>query len=520
MSADRPDYLIVGSGLAALAFAALMSRRGRRVRVIEAHEHPGGYAHTFEAAGFRFNAQLHYVWNCGEGETVHRFLSKLGLVDDVRFVRYDPLGFDRMRMPGYALDIPGDPALLKERLIALFPGHRQALVGFVDEVFATAAEIDSVPTPVTPRDLLRARRFRRVIRYRRASLQDVFDRFALPLPAQTLLGLQWPDFLLPPARLSFFAWVMLFVGYCRGAYYPERHFEHVVDSLVATIEAGGGEVILGQRVIDFLFAGDRLTGVRAEVVDDRGIGEGERVDHFGGEVICNMDPRAAAAIIGPDRFSRTLRRRLDYAYSPSNFVAYLGVEGIDLRDYGFGRSNLFHTDEPDLNRAFAQMERHGDYRRPSFAMTTPSLLTDDASDRPPGAQIVELLTVADFSRFAHLRSSNIKAYNAKKREVFEAMLAVIERDYVPGFGDRICFKMLGSPTSNLRYCLSPQGNSYGSDMGPGSIGPGRLDHRSEIPGLYFCNASAGYGGFAGTIWTGSRLYEELTGDRFLAHAGG
>jgi len=517
MTGDRPDYLIVGSGLAALAFGALMARRGRSVRVLEAHEHPGGYAHTFEAAGFRFNAQLHYVWNCGEGETVHRFLSKLGLAADVQFVRYDPLGFDRMRMPGYALDIPGDPALLKARLVALFPQNRAAIIGFVDEVFATAAELDSVPTPISPRDLLRVHRFRRVLRYRKASLQDVFDRFDLPLPVQTLLGLQWPDFLLPPRRLSFFAWVMLFVGYCRGAYYPERHFEHVINSLVGTIESSGGEVILGQRVIDFLFDGDRLKGVRAEVVDARGIAEGERVDHFGGDVICNMDPRAAATIIGPERFSSTLRRRLDYTYSPSNFVAYLGVEGIDLRDYGFGRSNLFHTDGPDLNSAFTRMERYGDYSKPSFAMTTPSLLTEDSSDCPPGTQIVELLTVADFGRFAHLRSSNIKAYNAKKREVFESMLRVIERDYVPGLGDRICFKMLGSPTSNLRYCLSPEGNSYGSNMGPESIGPGRLDHRSTIPGLYFCNASAGFGGFAGTIWTGSRLYEELTGDRFLDH---
>ncbi|MCA9659991.1 MAG: NAD(P)/FAD-dependent oxidoreductase [Myxococcales bacterium] len=520
MRPDRPDFIVVGSGLAALSFAALMARRGRAVRVIEAHEHAGGFAHTFEAAGFRFNAQLHYVWNCGEGQTVNRFLSKLGLVDDVRFVRYDPLGFDRMRMPGYALDIPGDPALLKSRLAALFPGERARLEAFVDEVFATADELDRVPTPVTPRDLLRAGRFRRVIRYRGASLQDVFDRFDLPLPAQTLLALQWPDFLLPPARLSFFAWVMLFVGYCRGAYYPERHFEHVIDTLVATIKQAGGEVILGQRVIDFLFAGDRMVGVRAEVVDKRGIAEDLRVDHFGGAVVCNMDPRAAAAIIGPERFSAKLRRRLDYTYSPSNFVAYLGVEGIDLRDYGFGRSNLFHTEEPDLNRAFMQMERFGDYRRPSFALTTPSLLTDDASDRPPGTQIVELLTVADFARFAHLRSANIKAYNAKKREIFASILRIIERDYVPGFGDRICFKMLGSPTTNLRYCLAPEGNSYGSDMSPASVGPGRLDHRSSIPGLYFCNASAGYAGFAGTVWTGSRLYEELTGDRFLDHGHG
>lgn len=518
MLSDQPDFVIVGSGLAALVFGALMARAGRSVRVLEAHEHAGGFAHTFEAGGFRFNAQLHYVWNCGEGYSVNRVLRRLGLVDEVRFVEYDRLGFDHMRMPGHALDIPGDPALLKERLAALFPGERRALAAFVDEVFATADELDRLPTPTSARRLLpRIHRFRRVLRYRRATLQDVFDRFHLPLPAQTLLALQWPDFLLPPARLSFFAWVMLFVGYCRGAYYPERHFEHVIDALVRTIEAGGGEVCLRQRVIDFVFEGERMVGVRAEAVDDRGIGAGEITTHRGRAVVCNMDPRAAAELIGLQRFSPALRRRLDYAYSPSNFVAYLGVEGLDLRALGFGRHNLFHTDEPDLNRAFDRMYREGDYRRPSFALTTPSLLTDDPSDRPPGTEIIELLTVADFDRFQHLRNSNIKAYNARKREVFEAMLAVIEREYIPDLSKRICFKMLGSPTTNVRYCLAPRGNSYGADMTPEAIGPGRLDHRSSIPGLYFCNASAGYGGFAGTFWTGARLFEELSGEVILDH---
>ncbi len=516
MSTEDPEYLIVGSGLAALSFGALMARAGRRVRVLEAHEYAGGYGHTFSAGDYKFNAQFHYVWNCGEGRMVNRFLSKLGLEREVTFERYDPDGFDRMRMPGYALDIPSDPALLIERLVALLPGHRRSIEGFVREVWATAEELDALPAEMTLRGLLpRAHRLTRVLRYRDATLQDVFDRYALPLPAQTLLALQWPDFLLPPARLSFFAWVMLFVGYCRGAYYPTRHFEHVIDTLVRTIEEGGGEVVLEQRVIEFTLERGRVIGARAEEQGPRGEGTGVFHTHRGQTVICNMDPKQAAAMIGLDRFSRATRRKLDYEYSHSNFMAYCAVEGIDLRDYGFGRWNVFHTDEPDLNRAFEAMDRDGDYSRPSFAITTPSLLSDAGGDCPEGTQLLELLTVADFGRFRHLKFAHNRAYGEKKREIFESMLDVLERDYVPNLRRHICFKMLGSPTTNQRYCHSPQGNSYGSIMTPANIGAGRLDYRSSVPGLYFCNASSGFAGFTGTIWTGSRLYEALSGDRFI-----
>ena len=86
--------------------------------------------------------------------------------------------------------------------------------------------------------------YNRFVRWRKATLEDAFEHFGLPLPARTLLALQWPDFLLPPARLSLFAWVMLFSGYMRGAYYPTRHFEHFLDSLVGRIEGNGGEIRL------------------------------------------------------------------------------------------------------------------------------------------------------------------------------------------------------------------------------------------------------------------------------------
>ena len=79
--------------------------------------------------------------------------------------------------------------------------------------------------------------------------------------------------------------------------------------------------------------------------------------------------------------------------------------------------------------------------------------------------------------------------------------------------------MLGSPTTNERYCGSPGGNSYGSNLTPKNIALNRLDHRTSLNNFYFCNASSGYPGFTGSISTGCRLYEHLTGDLFLESNG-
>ena len=516
-SEDSPDILVVGSGLAGLAFAALMARSGRRVLVLEAHHHPGGYGHTFEFGNdgrhYRFNAQFHYVWNCGEGRTVHNFLRKLGLDREVTFEEFDRNGFDRMRMPGWSLDIPGDFAELARRLGELFPHASGRLTDFVEEVRLTEKELDAIPDHGGSLALLaRLPRLRRVLRYRGATLQQVFDRFELPREAQALLALQWPDFMLPPDQLSFFAWVMLFAGYVRGAYYPTHHFEHVVDSLVRVIGEAGGEVRLGARVVAFLEEDRRVLGVRTEEVLETGESTGRFEEHRAREVVCNMDPKRAAEMIGVHRFSAAVQRRLGYEYSASNFMAYCAVEGLDLSEHGFGRSNLFHAEHPDLNEAFRAMHDRGDYSRPSFALTVPTLLTDDRSDCPPGTQIIELLTVASHDRFQQLKIANARVYQQKKKEILDAILDVIERRYVPGLRKHLCFKMTGSPTTNERYCMSPGGNSYGSAMTPRNIGPGRLDHRTSLGNFHFCNASSGFAGFTGTIWTGCRLYEHLTGD--------
>ncbi|MGB8702776.1 MAG: NAD(P)/FAD-dependent oxidoreductase, partial [Thermosynechococcaceae cyanobacterium] len=342
------------------------------------------------------------------------------------------------------------------------------------------------------------------------TLQDVFNQFKLPQAAQTLLALQWPDFLLPPDRLSFYAWVILFTGYQEGAFYPTQHFEHAIHSLVRTIEDHGGEVRLNLEVTQFEVENRMVARIQAI----------NRVTHqtheFTGEtIICNIDPQKAAKMIGIENFSAAIRKKLNYEYSPSNFMAYCVVQDIDLRDYGFGKWNTFYSGHQDLNEAFRQMYEKHDFSNPSFAITTPTLLTDHRRDCPEDCQIIEFLTVANYDYFKTLHDNDRKAYRQKKEEVLNSILDVVEQNYIPTIREHLVFKIAGSPTTNERFCWCPNGNSYGSSLTPKNMGLGRLNHESSLRNLYFCNASSGYPGFAPTFWTGALLYQRLSGDRIL-----
>lgn len=509
----KTDYLIVGSGLSALVFGSLMSKSGKKVQVLESHEHPGGFGHTFTMAKkYKFNAQLHYVWDCGEGQTVNRVLKKLNLDKQVTFERYDPDGFDHMRMPGYSLDIPSEPLELIQRLSDLFPENAQQIRKFILEVEKTSNGLKILTPPIIPTELFKhLAEVSSAVMYLNSTLQNVFDKFKLPQETQTLLALQWPDFLLPPNQLSFYAWVILFTSYQKGAFYPTQHFESVINSLVNIIENNGGEVLLNLEVTDFIINQKTITGVKATNRITR-----QNYEFTAENIICNIDPQKAARMIGVEKFSNKVRKKLKYEYSPSNYMAYCVVKDIDLRDYGFGKWNTFHTGHRDLNEAFYQMYEKHDFSNPSFAITTPTLMTEHQRDCPEDCQIIEFLTVANYNYFKQLQQTNKKAYRQKKEEILNSILDVVEKNYIPDFRKYLVFKITGSPTTNERFCWCPKGNSYGSNLTPQNMGLGRLNYETSLQNFYFCNASSGYPGFAATFWTGARLYQQLSGDVILS----
>ena len=178
------DYLIVGSGLSALVFASLMAKAGKRIKILEVHEHPGGFGHSFTIGNkYTFNAQLHYVWDCGEGETVNRVLKQLDLDKKVTFNRYNPDGFDHMRIPSYALDIPSDSQVLIERLSKLFPNKKDNIFRFISEVNIVSQGLKYLTQPLIIGQILN--NFGGVFttaKYVNNTLQDVFDKHSKPCP--------------------------------------------------------------------------------------------------------------------------------------------------------------------------------------------------------------------------------------------------------------------------------------------------------------------------------------------------
>ncbi len=504
-SVQHFDDLVIGSGMAGLSVAGLLARAGRRVVVLEAHDTPGGYAHSFRMKEYRFCAQVHYLFNCGEGESVHNLLSKLGVEKDVPFLRLDPEGFDQVVVAGDRVRIPNGLRKFLGRLLRRFPEAERPLRRYFDVVALLGAELDrlAMPAGLSIEAVRAAVRARHVIRYRSWTLQDLYDHVHMPPRLRAILAGQCGDYLLPPRDVSLLLHVALVTLYDRGAYYPEHHYGHFVDTLAGVVRRAPGCALLLEHEVDRIHTdGRRVTGVSTT--------HGARFT--ASRYVSNADPRLTARLAGLDRLEGG-RRRGDYAYSCGTFTMYLGLRGLDLREHGFGSFNVWHYPHEDINRVYDdQLLRH-DLSDPWLFLSTPTLHSDAPGICPPKDQILEVATAADHAHFAALRRRDRRAYNVEKKRIRERILDVLDARYVPGIRDHLVMRVTGTPATNARFVRAPEGNSYGSALTPQNVGPHRRPFRSRLDNLWLANATAGFPSVAGAIGAGIRLYEELTGDR-------
>lgn len=506
------DYIIIGSGMASLTVSALLAQAGYKVCILEAHDVPGGYAHSFKqgspAGVFKFCAQVHYIWGCGPGGNIHEFLRKTGLDEEITFELLGPYYYDKMVMPdGKHVGIPYGYDRLAENIDAAYPGQGDNVRKFTGILKKIRAEVQMLPDTIRWWEYLtKGWKFLTLLRYKTKTLQNVFDECHLSKEAQAVLIAQAGDFMAPPNELSIFAYTGLFGGYNTGAYYPTKHFNHFIQTITDFITSKDDchiyyETPVSKIVVDH----GKVTGVLTED------GKVFTADKY----ICNVDPQFVShKLIGRENFPDNYLAPLNYEYSHTGLMLYLGIRG-DLSSQDFGSHNIWHLEGWDMNEMWKKMLA-GDYSEPWIYMGTPNLHSSAPGIAPPGYSILEVGTLGGYDYFKKLRGlgDKGKAYQEEKTRIRDILLRIIREKYIPDLNERLVLKVAGSPTTNEHFVRAPRGNAYGQHLTPENMGAGRLKAHTPFSNLFWCNASSGYGGIDGTTGTGVKLYMDLTGDIF------
>jgi phytoene dehydrogenase-like protein len=334
---------------------------------------------------------------------------------------------------------------------------------------------------------------------RRWTLARLFDELELSPRVRTVLAGQCGDYLLPPSQVSLLLHTTLVTEYGSGAFYPRQHYSHLVESIADYIASQPGCQVLLEHEIDRIETDHgRVTSVHT--ANDRTL----RAERF----VSNIDPRATVGLAEVNAFPKRFVRQLSDDYSHGVISLYLGLEGIDLRDYGFGSHNVWSYPHDDLDQIYAAQGERNDLSDPWLFLSTATLHSDEPGLAPPGCQTLQVATHASYEVWNTLRRSDPRAYRREKKRLREHLLDVIEKRFVPGLRDHLDVFALGTPATNERFVNAPLGNSYGLALTPEHVDTSRRPQQA-LENLWMVNATAGWPSVAGTVGSGRRLAKRL-----------
>jgi len=491
----RYDVIVIGSGIGGLVNAALLSKLGRKVCVLEQHYTAGGFTHSYERNGYEWDVGVHYIGDVGKPSSPLRRVFDVVSDGRLQWAPMDPV-YDRIIVGDRSYDFVAGRENFAAELKLQFPAEAEAIDRYVALVRKVAHSASSFfgdrAMPSTMAAIYRRLRPALVPRECLMTVREVLESLT---QNQELIGVltgQWGDYGMVPAQASFLMHATVAKHYFGGGYYPVGGSWKIAESILPTIRAAGGEVFTYARVNEILVENGRACGVMLE--------GGDRL--LADKVVSSVGARMTFGQLLPE----ALRRKLGYEQSlqqvkpsGSSLCLFLGFKG-SAAELGLPKTNLWIYPTPHHEHNVEQFQKNPDADFPLLYVSFPSAKDPEWATHYPGKSTVQVITMAPYEWFERWRGSTWNQrgadYEAFKEKLTQRMLGELFRQ-MPQLEAALDFSELATPLSTEWFHLYDRGEIYGLEHDPARFRQDWLHPVTKLKGLYLTGqdvVSAGVGG--------------------------
>ncbi|WP_425236892.1 phytoene desaturase family protein [Ulvibacterium sp.] len=497
---NKWDTIIIGSGAGGLATAICLARAGQKVLVLEQHDVPGGWCHSFYLDGHRFTPGVHYVGLLAEGEATNDLYRGLGIANDLVFFRMNPDAYEHAWIGEERFDYPSNLEQLIDRLSERFPEERKSIHTYLNLVRNVSVQIYSLPYfKGFWQKLTIPYKTRHMGKYGLFSLRKVINWHIKNPLLKNILNIQCGDHGLQPKKAAFPLHCALMSHYFNGAYYPMGGGGALIKAMTNALKKHGGHLLTSTAVNRILTQGEkkkRAVGVALE--------NGQLL--YANTIVSNADPGITYLnLVGKENLSSKLQKKLSKTkYSCTSLMLFLTVD-MDLRKAGLDSGNIWLMPNKDTDDLYDDLMTPDLSNGEAFeAMFISCTSLKDPASYDGKHHTIEAITLIDYSTFEKYKEETeprSEGYIKFKEILSQKMLNGLSRA-IPGVQDHIVQMELGTPITNEYYINTTRGNVYGTEKSLRHIGPFAFKAKSEIENLYLCGASILSHGVAGASHSG------------------
>lgn len=488
------DVVIIGAGVAGMTAAALLSKAGLSVCVLEKEPHAGGYLAGFRRKDFRFDSAIHWLNQCGEKGIVTKVFQFIG--ED----RPKPRPLNRIhRSKGLHHDytLTSNPDEFKAQLIADFPHEKAG----IEKLFAAAKKMavvfeayaDNFRSTDTMSFWNKMENVMRKLAFVKPIIRYIWYHGEEGVPKG--LGLFFKD---PKLKAVWSSEIdllscMLPIAWAYNKDYqlpPQGGSQVFIEWLVYVTEHFKNDVIYNVTAKEIILENDECKGVVFEK-------NGQTYQVKSKQVIAACDVELLYEKMLPKHLvPQQMKDNLKNAVLYSSAVAISIALDCPTEDLGFGEELVLILEE-GLSRA---EHDSGDPYKTAISIIPPSLRDKTLAPSDKGTLTIYSSAYIDYKNYWGTKKDELgnyirtDEYYKIKQEFADIILDRIEKRLGIDLRSHIVFTDIASPITHWRYSYNRGGSIMGARTGRANMEAKIAHYQTPVKNLLLGGHWADLGG--------------------------